>query len=197
MSFGLSLPLVLSLLSSFPAAAPAQADSPPHTSALASMTWKLRYVETNGKLGRPDSAPTEFTEEEVNAYLASGELKLPAGVKSVHLEGQVGVVTGTARVNFDEVRSGNNSSNPLLSVFTGTHLVIVTAHAHGEGGQGIVQVDSVLLDGVPIPRFLLQLFAEKYLQPKHPEIGLDSQFALPDKIAVAVVGSHRLTVVQK
>ena len=197
MSFGSTMLLVFTLLSFFPRFAPAQADSQVNTSALASMSWKLHYVETNGKLGRPDSAPTEFTEQEVNAYLASREVKLPAGVQSVHLEGQAGVVTGTARVNFDEVRSGHNSTNPLLSVFTGSHVVNVSAHAHGEGGEGFVQVDSVLLDGAPIPRFLLQLFAEKYLQPKHPQIGLDSQFALPDKIATAVVGSHILTVVQR
>ena len=197
MSFGSSLLLVLSLLSFFPRFASAQANSRPNASALATMKWKLHYVEANGKLGRPDSAPTEFTEEEINTYLASGEVKLPAGVQSVHLEGETGLVKGTARVDFDEVRSGHNSANPLLSVFTGTHVVIVSAHAHGEGGQGFVQVDSVLLDGVPIPRFLLQLFAEKYLQPKHPEIGLDSQFVLPDKIATAVVRSHALTVVQR
>ena len=75
--------------------------------------------------------------------------------------------------------------------------MVVQAHAHGSGGQGIVQVDTVSLDGVEIPRFVLQLFVEKYLQPKYPNIGLDSRFALPDRIDTATVGRHKLTITQK
>ena len=87
--------------------------------------------------------------------------------------------------------------NPLLGVFTGVHEVVVSAHAHGVGGQGFVQVDSVTLDGIEIPRFILQLFVEKYVQPKYPEIGLNSRFALPDRIDWATVGRQELTVGQK
>jgi hypothetical protein len=58
-------------------------------------------------------------------------------------------------------------------------------------------VDSVSLDGVEIPEFVLELFAEKYLQPKNPQIGLDSQFALPNRIDTATVGLHKLIVTQK
>jgi hypothetical protein len=48
-----------------------------------------------------------------------------------------------------------------------------------------------------VPRFLLNLFVEKYLQPKYPELGLDSRFSLPDRIDSAVVGPHQLTIIQK
>ena len=87
--------------------------------------------------------------------------------------------------------------NPLLSVFTGVHEIVVAAHAQGGGHEGVVHVDSVALDGVDIPRFVLQSFVEKYLQPKYPEIGLDSRFSLPQKIDTASVGEHRVTVTQK
>jgi hypothetical protein len=100
-------------------------------------------------------------------------------------------------VDFDRVREGIHSSNPLLSIFSGVHDVVVIAHAHGAGGQGYVHVDSVSLDGVEIPEFVLELFVEKYLQPKNPQIGLDSQFALPDRIDTATVGVHKLIVTQK
>jgi hypothetical protein len=107
------------------------------------------------------------------------------------------VVTGTAKVDFDRLKAGRSSYNPLLSIFTGIHNVVIVAHAHGAGGQGSVNVDSVALDGVEIPRFVLQLFAEKYLQPKYSNIGLDSRFALPNRVDTATVGLHRLTVTQK
>jgi hypothetical protein len=167
------------------------------SNAVTSMERKLEHIKSNGTLPHPDQTPTELTEQEINAYLASGQIVLPVGVRSVHLEGQPQVVTGTARVDFDQLKAGRRSSNPLLSVFTGIHEVVVVAHAHGAGGQGFVNVDSVSLDGVDIPRFVLQMFAEKYLQPKYPNIGLDSRFTLPNRIDTARVGAHKLTLTQR
>jgi hypothetical protein len=164
---------------------------------VASMDRKLRGIESNGNAARPDQRPTVFTEAEVNAYLASDNIMLPDGVRSVKLAAAPGVITGVAKVDFDRIREGSGSSNPLLSVFSGLHEVIVVAHAHGVNHEGIVHVDLVSLDGVEVPRFVLELFVEKYLEPKYPEIGLDSRFPLPNKIDVATVGQHQLTVTQK
>ena len=163
----------------------------------ASCERKFAHIETNGRSARPSQAPTVLTEQELNAYLASGQIDLPAGVESVKLQGQTGIINGTARIDFDKVRAGVHSSNPLLAVFSGIHQVEVDTHAHGAGGRGYVHVDSVSIDGIEVPRFALQLFVEKYLQPKNPQIGLDSRFALPDRIDTAAVGEHQLTVTQK
>jgi len=164
---------------------------------VASIQRKVDHIEANGKLAKPDPRPTEFTEEEINAYLVSGTIQLPEGVKSVHLVGVDGVVTGTSRVDFDQVKGASKSSNPLLSMFSGVHDVEVQAHAHGTGGTGTIHVDSVALDGAEIPHFLLELFVEKYLKPKYPEVGMDTRVALPNKIDTATIGNHILTVVQK
>lgn len=189
-----ALTLLLAVLASaFLTAQTTSVDS----SAVTSMERKLERIQSNGALPHPDQTPTEFTEHEINSYLASGKVKLPAGVRSVHLEGQPEVITGTARVDFDQLKAGRRSSNPLLSVFTGIHEVVVVAHAHGAGGQGFVNVDSVSLDNVDIPRFVLQMFVDKYLQPKYPNIGLDSRFALPNRIDTARVGAHKLMLTQK
>ena len=164
---------------------------------IAGVERKLEHLEGNGSRPQPDSAPTVFTEDEINAYFAAGKVELPTGVRSVHFQAQPGVVTATTQVDFDKLQEGRSSSNPLLSMFTGVHEAVVVAQAHGSGGVGYVQVDSGSLDGVEIPRFVLQLFVEKFLQPKYPGIGLDSKFALPDRIDTAAVGSHTLTIVQK
>lgn len=168
-----------------------------NSGAVAAMQQKLQHIKSNGSLPQPDQTPTIFTEQEINAYLASGQLKLPTGVQSVRFEGEPGIVTGTAQIDFDQIKAGRSSHNPLLSVFEGVHEVVVSAHAHGAGGEGLVQVDSVSLDGVEIPRFVLQIFVEKYLQPKYSNVGMDSRFRLPDRIDVAIVGPHKLTVTQK
>jgi len=44
---------------------------------------------------------------------------------------------------------------------------------------------------------VLELFVDKFLTPKYPQIGIDSQFALPDRIDTATVGEHQLAVTQK
>ena len=165
--------------------------------AAASAQRKIDHITTNGALTHPDFAPTEFTEQEINAYIASGKIQLPDGVQLVHLVGVDGTVTGTSRVDFDKLQAGRKSSNPLLSIFSRVHDVEVLAHAHGSGGKGIIHVDSVILDGAEIPHFLLELFVEKYLKPKYPDVGLDTRAALPDKIDTAIIGKHILTVVQK
>jgi hypothetical protein len=191
---------LIGLLLAFPTAAPAgnskpASAKPPSDAAITQQ--KLLRLEANARLPHPDQTPTVFTEQEANSYLASDQVKLPDGVQSVKLEGAPGIITGEAQVDFDRVREGIHSANPLLSIFTGVHEVVVVAHAHGAGGQGYVHVDSVSLDGVEIPEFVLELFVEKYLQPKNPQIGLDSQFALPDRIDTASVGLHKLAVTQK
>jgi hypothetical protein len=138
-----------------------------------------------------------MTEEQINDYIASGGIKLPAGVKRVRLEGQSGQVNGQLTVDFDEIRAGIRSSNPLLSIFSGVHSVHVEADAVGSGGTGKVHVRSVSLDGSEVPRFLLELFVAKFITPKYPTIGIDSAFKLPNRIDVATVGYHKLTVSQK
>jgi hypothetical protein len=164
---------------------------------VASAERKLQHLENNGAQEHPDPAPTEFTEQELNSYFASGNVDLPAGVQSVVFQEQPGVIIGTSRVDFDRIKAGKNSYNPLLSVFSGLHDVVVTAHAYGAQGQGLVHVDSVSIDGVEIPRFVLELFVEKYLKPKYPNIGIDSRFALPARVDAATIGLHKVILTQK
>jgi hypothetical protein len=154
-------------------------------------------VQSNGTQASPDPSPTEFTEQEINAYLGSDKIDLPTGVRSVVLQEQPGIIVGTSRVDFDQLKAGRNSYNPLLSVFSGVHEVVVTAHAHGARREGVVHVDSVWLDGVEVPSFVLEMFVEKYLKPKYPNIGIDSRFALPARVDSATVGLHKVTIIQK
>jgi len=158
---------------------------------------KFDHIHQNGQKARPDPHPTELTEQEINAYLAAGKVRLPAGVESVSLVGIPGVITGRCRVDFDHVRAGRSNSNPLLKLFSGVHDVVVEAQAAGSNHQGRVQVNSVAIDGIEVPSFVLELFVEKYVTPRYPGVGLDSTFMLPDKIETATVGQHKLTIVQR
>jgi hypothetical protein len=175
----------------------AQTRSAPNPAPVASFERKLQHLQNNGGQLHSDASPTEFSEQETNAYFASGNVELPTGVQSVVFQEQPGMVIGTSRVDFDQLKAGKNSYNPLLSIFNGLHDVVVTTHAYGAKGEGLVHVDSVSLDGVEVPQFVLELFVEKYLKPKYPNIGLDSRFALPARVDAATIGLHKVTVTQK
>ena len=166
-------------------------------SPVAGFERKLQHLQSNAAQASPDPSPTAFTEQEINAYLASGQVELPTGVRSVVLQELPGIIVGTSRVDFDQLKAGRNSYNPLLSVFSGVHEVVVTAHAHGARREGVVHVDSLWLDGVEVPSFVLEMFVEKYLKPKYPNIGIDSRFALPARVDSATVGLHKVTIIQK
>jgi hypothetical protein len=162
-----------------------------------SMQVKLDHLDRNATLAHPDPTPTVMTEEEVNDYVASGRVKMPQGVKKVTFQGQSGVLTSVATVDFDEINGGQRSSSPLLSLFNGTHNVLVESDAVGNGGEAKVHIRNVTIDGITVPRMALEYFVSKYVTPKYPNVGMDSTFKLPDKIDTANIGYHKLTVVQR
>ncbi|HEX3155314.1 MAG TPA: hypothetical protein VHV32_11845, partial [Candidatus Angelobacter sp.] len=81
-----------------------------------SLQAKLDHIQQNGEQEHPDQSPTVMTEEEVNDYIAAGRITLPQGVKKLRMEGRSGVVTAYLNVDFDQIREGQNSSNPMLSL---------------------------------------------------------------------------------
>jgi len=162
-----------------------------------SMQAKLDHIQQNGQKAQPDQAPTVMTEEEVNDYIAADRIQLPQGVKKLRMEGRTGVITAFLNVDFDEIRAGQKSSNPLLSVFSGQHDVRVEGDATGSGGQGKVHVREVSIDGFNVPNVALEYFVNKYITPKYPNVGIDSQFNMPNRVDLATVGYHKLTVTQK
>ncbi len=168
-----------------------------YNAAAASAEKKLRHIEENGQHAKPDQNPTTLTEREINAYVNSGKVQLPTGVRRVEFIGHPGTVVADANVDFDAITASRRSSNPLLSLFRGVHNVHANARAEGSGGTGRVHIESVEIDGVGVPRIALEYFVDHYIRPKHPEIGLDSTFRMPERIDLAQVGEQRLTVTQK
>jgi hypothetical protein len=158
---------------------------------------KFAHIEQNGKLPRPDPAPTVLTEREVNAWFSSAQADLPKGVHRLQLQADPGIIHGTADVDFDQVTGGRYSANPLMSLFSGVHQVKADAHGQGANGIGQVHIDSVSLDGIAVPRMALEYFVDHYIRPKYPNLGIDSTFKLPNKINQADVGSHEVTLIQR
>ena len=168
-----------------------------YNAAAASAAAKLRHIEENARRNPPDQTPTVLTEREINAYLNSGRVQLPTGVRSVRFTGQNGVMDAVARVDFDAITAKSRSPNPLLSLFSGVHDVHAAANASASGGRGRVHINSIEIDGVTVPRVALQFFIDHYLRPKYPDVGMDSVFSLPDRIDTARIGDRQLILTQK
>jgi hypothetical protein len=176
---------------------PASATDAMYQNAASSAEKKMAFLTQNAIKAQPDPTPTSFTEMEINAYLNSGRVELPKGVTQPKLTGSNNHVTADTRVDFDTFTEGRGGGNPLMSLFSGTHDVEVQAQAVGIRGEGRVHIDSVSIDGIGVPKAALEYFVDKYIKPKYPELGIDSTFDLPGRVDSAVVGDHKLTVVQK
>lgn len=192
--------LILAVASAMSQQRPSTQGSAPKTDASEKANRcarKFQYVQNNGAAKQPDPKPTVINEDEINAYFAQGGVQLPKGVQSVRFAGAPNVITAHARVDFDQLTAGSRSMNPLLALFTGVHDIVAVADANGVGGTAVIHVRSVSLDGTNIPRAALEFFIDRYVKPKHPEVGLDTRFQMPYRIDTAEVGEHTLTLKQK
>ncbi|HXZ78664.1 MAG TPA: hypothetical protein VEG30_01965 [Terriglobales bacterium] len=181
---------------------PAQSPPPSGTqamynAALESARHKFQHIQENAQRQPPDPSPTVLSEREVNTYLASRDVQLPAGIQRLQFTGSPGIVHADALVDFDQVTAGRYRSNPLMSLFRGTNQVQVSAHASGSEGTGQVHIDSVAINGVQVPRSALEYFVDKFVRPKYPDLGLDSTFQMPYRVNQTQVGDHKVTLIQK
>ena len=140
---------------------------------------------------------TTLSDPELNAYFAEGGVRWVDGVSNVRIDDESGIVNGSAQVDFDKITAKARNNNPLLALFSGIHTVRVTAKASGAHGRGSVNVQTVTLDGMEIPRAALEFFVQKFLQPKYPEADLDAVFGMPNRVDSAVVGEHQVTFTQR
>lgn len=179
-------------------ASPAQQAASSDQKSLAnSLDRKVEYLRTNAAKAKPDPRPTVLTNEEVDAYMNSGRLKVPEGVSDIHLTTTVGEATATAKVDFDRLLREVRKNSMLWQLFTGVHDVKVRCGVWGKDGMGNVHVQNVWLDGHEVPRVALEFFVDRYLKPKVPQASLDTRFRMPVRIQSATVTSGKTTLIQR
>ncbi len=169
-----------------------------HSPAFTTAEHKFAWIAENGRTPNPSTRPTVLTAAEWNAYLNEGGVKLPDGVSNIRISSQPGVAHGDADVDFDRLTANRTRANPLLALFTGKHHVTIIAHASGANRVGSIHVESVMFDGITIPRIALEYFSDRFLRPKYGNaVGLDSTFHLPSRIDTATLGIDQVTITQR
>ena len=151
--------------------------------AAESAAEKLRRIEEATGSGTGGFL-TEFSENEVNSYLAyEMASRYPAGVSKVQVRFLPGRILGIAEVDFDKAKSARPTSGGMTDyLFWGTHTLEAGGSFSAIDGVGHFDLESVALDGVTLPQTVVDLLIETFLKPRFPRLALDAPFFLPASV---------------
>lgn len=162
-----------------------------------------RIVEYGGvpvKKAQP-ARSVQFSDTEVTAYLRHHATKdIPVGIVEPAIsalgEGRVG---GRAIVDLDAVRKAKQRGwlDPL-GYLSGRMPLTATGRLSTKGGVGRFELESAQINGVPVPKTVIQELLSFYSRrPEDPDgINMDDPFELPARIREIRVARGAATVVQ-
>ncbi|MCI0418124.1 MAG: hypothetical protein L0387_41065 [Acidobacteria bacterium] len=140
----------------------------------------------------------ELRQSELNAYVEHELAPLfPKGLEQVEIQLHQGLISGTSRINFDTLETGDGKPNPLLSaLLRGEHRLDVVASVKTQNRTGAYEVSKVLLDQREIPKPLVDLLIQKYVVPNYPAAKPNTPFPLPYNIDRADILPGKMVVYQ-
>ena len=149
--------------------------------AAESAAAKFYRIEEASRSGRSFGA-VQITEPEANSYLRY-ELSptFPSGVSQVRLTFQPNRILGSSVVDFDKLKEGRRvPPNPLADfLLRGEHTVAAQGTVWSANGAAEFHLEWVTLDGVTLPRAVVEFLIEYYLQSRFPTASIDRPFLLP------------------
>lgn len=183
--------------------APVVAGQGPAAADAARMGKKVQAILERGLAPAPAAKPltTSFSEQELNAYLkVNASEELPAGVKHAQITLlDAGKVDTRALVDMDALRTAEKRGwlDPLAYV-TGMLEVRTVGTFKGANGKGVFTFESATVDGVPVPRALMQELVAFYTRTPETPAGilLDQPFDLPSRIREVRLRRGAATVIQ-
>lgn len=144
----------------------------------------------------PDRAPgasrVELSEAELESYmLFSLKDEIPAQMDSFDVQLEPGTVAAQTQLTFP----ANATRNPIIDVVLGgTHELFVKGALAGAEGRGKFDLVEIRVDGIPVPKILIESLFEKYVKPKYPDADLKEPFDLPWGIEDLTIEQGKATV---
>jgi hypothetical protein len=172
----------------------------PTSQQAAAFEAKMNAIIARGE-SRPTGYQTEFSGDEVNAYLQFRLApKFPTGVTdpAVTLQDQ-GRLSGRATVDLDGIRKKSSGGWLDPAAYLGGKLpVTATGTLKTADGRGQFFLESAEISGIPVPKTLLQELVSYYTKsPDNPNgVDIDAPFELPVQIQRIDVVTNKATVVQ-
>lgn len=163
---------------------------------------KIDAVIANGKMTPVPAKTTSFSEAEVNTALTVNfRDKIPSGITEpqVRLLGN-SRLTARVVVDVDEFKRkrGKRSNAGPLNFFGGKIPVLVRGELIARGGQGQFKLQSAEVNGIPLPKTLVQEMLSTYTRGRNNPNGIDLEkpFELPASIREVIINSGEAIVVQ-
>jgi hypothetical protein len=163
---------------------------------------KIDEIAKNGAADPVAPKKTRVTENELNSYLNFNlREKMPKGLANPHVSivGD-GRLAGRVSVDFDEFnrqRTPRGFMDPL-SYLSGKVPVSARGFFRSNQGKGQFQLESADVQGVPLPKPLLQelvrFFSRSDANPKG--IDIDAPFEFPAKIREIAINKGEAVVIQ-
>lgn len=141
----------------------------------------------------PGASRVELSEAELESYmLFSLKDQIPAQMDAFEVQLQPGTVAAQTQLTFPSDATGN----PIIDVVLGgTHDLFVKGALAGTEGRGKFDFQEIRVDGIPVPKILIQSLFDKYVKPKYPDADLREPFDLPWGIEELTMEQSKATVV--
>jgi len=163
---------------------------------------KIDAVIANGQQTPVPAKTTAFSEAEVNSALrVNFKDKIPSGIT----EPEVRLLSNfrlTARVVVDvdefKRKRGKRSNAGPLNFFGGKIPVLVRGDLVTRAGQGQFKLQSAEVNGIPLPKSLVQEMLATYTRSRNNPNGIDLErpFDLPVNIREAIINLGETVIVQ-
>ena len=163
---------------------------------------KLDAVIANGEQTPVPAKTTAFSEAEVNRALrVNFKDKIPSGITEPEVK-LLGNFRLTARVVVDvdefKRKRGKRSNAGPLNFFGGKIPVLVRGDLVTRAGQGQFKLQSAEVNGIPLPKSLVQEMLATYTRSRNNPNGIDLErpFDLPVNIREAIINLGEAVIVQ-
>lgn len=159
----------------------------------ASLQSKINTIKkADADKKRHEQSRMEITEAELESYVMVYLRKdIPVQIESIRAQLTPGVIAADTRLTIPAGSTGNVLVDALVS---GTHNIFVSGKMTAAKGEGKFDLQSVSVDGIPVPSILIDTLIRKYAKPKYPNVDLKEPFDLPWGIEAIDIGQGKATV---
>jgi hypothetical protein len=136
----------------------------------------IKKAEEDGPSNRKPEE-IEVSEAELESYVVySLRESIPIQMDSIDVQLTPGAVASDTQMTFNS----NSTGNPIFDALVGgTHNLFVKGRLSGSQGRGKFDLEEVKVDGIPVPKVLIQSLFDRYVKPKYPDADLKEPFDLP------------------
>src|SRR3954471_8871555 len=161
--------------------------------AAASLESKINTIKkADADKKRHERTRMDITEAELESYVMVYLRKdIPIQIESVRAHLTPGVVAADTRLSIPAGTTGNTLVDALV---TGTHNLLISGKLTTAKGEGKFDIQSLSVDGIPVPNILIDALLRKYAKPKYPDVDIKEPFDLPWGIQNIEVGQGKATV---